>query len=277
MLSKVVSRAATALARPVDRMADARWFSYPLGRAPRGTRADYEALAAQGREAVYPEVDAYERRTGFALDPAWLHELALHTQVAIKKAAPCYPHGRLLYSTVRAYVRECAPERVTVLETGTARGFSSLCMARALDDAGVPGTIVTCDVLPHDVPMFWNCIDDLDGPRSRAELLRPWADLVERYVVYQQGDTLRHLPRLYLPRVNVAFLDGQHTYAYVLREFEAIRGRQRPGDVIFFDDYTPARFPGVVQAVDEICAGHGYDRETLHASGERGYVVARKR
>ena len=125
-------------------------------------------------------IDAYERRAGYAIDPEWLHELALHTQITKKKSELCYQHGRLLYATVRDYVRRQSPTKVTVLETGTARGFSSLCMARALDDAGVAGTVITFDVLPHDVPMYWNCIDDLDGPRSRAELLRPWADLVER-------------------------------------------------------------------------------------------------
>jgi hypothetical protein len=274
---KVVSAAASAVAPPVERMANSRWFSYPMGRTPRGTRGDYERLAAAVRGERYPEVDAYEADRGFAVDPAWLHELALHTQVTIKSSALCYAHGRLLYTTVRDYVRRASPATVTVLETGTARGFSSLCMARALDDAGVPGTVLTFDVLPHDVPMYWNCIDDLDGPRSRAELLRPWEDLVERYVVYHQGDTLRELPKVYLPRVNVAFLDGQHTYEHVTREFQAVRGRQRPGDVIFFDDYTPGTFPGVVRAVDEICARQGYDRETLRAGDGRGYVVAWKR
>lgn len=274
---KVVSAAASAVAPPVERMANSRWFSFPMGRTPRGTRAEYERLFAAVRGERYPEVEAYEAARGFAIDTAWLDELALHTQVTIKNSALCYAHGRLLYATVRDYVRRQSPTKVTVLETGTARGFSSLCMARALDDAGVAGTVITFDVLPHDVSMYWNCIDDLDGPRSRAELLRPWADLVERYVIYHQGDTLRELPKVYLPRVNVAFLDGQHTYEHVTREFEAVRGRQQPGDVIFFDDYTPGTFPGVVKAVDEICARHGYDRETLGAGDDRGYVVARKR
>lgn len=272
-----MSSAAAAVAGPAERLANARWFSYPLGNAPRGTCEDYLSRAAEARAREYPDVDAVERRLGFAVDPEWLHELALHTQVTIKGSAICYQHGRLLYAAVRDYVRRMSPASVTILETGTARGFSALCMARALADAGVPGTILTHDVLPHEVPMFWNCIDDLDGPRSRAALLRPWEELVERYLVFNQGDTLRELPKLRIPRVNLAFLDGQHTYEYVIREFAQLEGRQRPGDVVFFDDYTGAAFPGVVRAVDEICERHGYDRQVVAPAPERGYVIAVKR
>ena len=42
------------------RMANSRWFSFPMGRTPRGTRAEYERLAAAVRGERYPEVEAYE-------------------------------------------------------------------------------------------------------------------------------------------------------------------------------------------------------------------------
>ncbi|MEZ4685624.1 MAG: hypothetical protein R3B47_06035 [Bacteroidia bacterium] len=83
-------------------------------------------------------------------------------------------------------------------------------------------------------------------------------------------------PRLLFPRVHFAFLDGAHTYEYVLQEYAHIRDRQRPGDVIVFDDYTPAAFPGIVKAVDEICEREGYDKKVFSISDQRGYVVARK-
>ena len=82
---------------------------------------------------------------------------------------------------------------VNILETGTARGFSSLCMAKALDDAKVSGKITTFDILPHDQPILWNCIADIDGPKSRAELLLEYEPLLEKYLVFIQGDSkLQH-------------------------------------------------------------------------------------
>ena len=49
---------------------------------------------------------------------------------------------------------------INIIETGTVRGFSALCMAKALSDAKFEGSIFTIDVLPHDKKMFWNCAAD---------------------------------------------------------------------------------------------------------------------
>ena len=40
---------------------------------------------------------------------------------------------------------------------------------KALEDQQRAGTIVTFDVLPHRTPMYWNCIDDHDGPKTRFQ------------------------------------------------------------------------------------------------------------
>lgn len=273
--TRVVSAAIARVAAGLDRVADRHWNSSPLAARPVAAREEYLRLAEEVRARRYPEIDAYEREAGYAVDPEWLHALALHTQITKKKSELCYQHGRVLYAALREYLAGFGGESVRILETGTARGFSSLCMARALADAGMAGTIFTHDVLPHEVTMFWNCVDDLDGPRTRAELLAPWAELVERYVVFAQGDSVRALPRLRVPRVNFAFLDGHHTYPYVMREFEWLRTRQKAGDVVVFDDYTDS-FPGVVRAVDEICDRFGYHRHVVRSIDSRAYVVARR-
>lgn len=263
------------VAARLDRVADRHWNAAPLATQPLVGRDEYLRMAREVRAREYPEIDAYERRAGYAIDPEWLHELALHTQITKKKSELCYQHGRLLYASLRAYLARSGETAVRIVETGTARGFSSLCMARALRDAGVEGTIFTYDVLPHEVPIYWNCVDDWEGERTRATLLAPWAELVERHVAFIQGDSIRELARLQVPRVNFVFLDGQHTYPYVMREFAWVQGRQRPGDVVFFDDYTDT-FPGVIRAVDEICERFGYEKDVVRSSDSRAYVIASK-
>jgi predicted O-methyltransferase YrrM len=196
--------------------------------------------------------------------------------VTIKSSDLCYQHGRLLYSTVAQYVRDHRDEHLTIVETGTARGFSALCMAKALSDADACGTIVSFDVLPHDASILWNCVLDADGPRTREELLRDYADLVERYLIFQRGDTTRELARTYFPRVHLAFLDSSHTYEHVLAEFSSFRSRQKPGDVLFFDDYTEDVFPGVVRAATRICREFGYNGVVVEAGPRRKYLVATK-
>ena len=110
-------------------------------------------------------------------------------------------------------------ENIVILETGTARGFSSLCMAKALNDSKISGSILTFDVLPHTKKIYWNCITDhLEGPITRQELLEPWKQLVNNYIIFHQGYSNIELKKIGLQRINFAFLDGSHTYKDVLFE-----------------------------------------------------------
>lgn len=260
-----------------DRFSGLRSKQNPLIVKPKASQEIYKKLAQEAAEQAYPEIDSFEEIAGYAIAADWLHDLALHTQVVVKKSPLCYAHGRVLYSALSRYLESIAgSETIKIVETGTARGFSGLCMARALSDMGRHGSIVTFDTLPHQVPIYWNCIDDINGKRSRETLLTPWSDLVQEYLVFLQGDTRMMLQRVNLGRVHFAFLDGAHTYTDVSFEFRQVAIDQRPGDIVVFDDYTPGQYPGLVQAVDEICKLYNYLPNKLFAHSGRGYVVAIK-
>ena len=256
------------------------WFDYPFGKQRYASKEEYLRLAKEVRLTDYPEVNEYEQKAGYAIDQEWLHDLALHTQVVVKESALCYAHGRLLYSALSYYLahhpQTSSTETIIIWETGSGRGFSAICMAKALKDQKRSGIIVTFDVLPHRTPMYWNCIDDWDKPKTRAELLRPWQTLLKNYVLFHQGDTRFELPKMQPERIHFAFLDGAHEYDDVMFEFEQIRKRQQSGDMIIYDDYTPQQFPGLVKAVDEICKKYHYKRQDIQAHAGRGYMVAIK-
>lgn len=260
----------------MNNLFDAKWDRDPFGSAPHASRDEYLKLFEEARAQEYEPVRQVEQELGFAVDRIWLDALALHTQIVKKRSQLSYPHGRLLYSVLRRYIEDSGERFITILETGTARGFSALCMAKALDDAGVDGRIITIDVLPHLKPQIWNCIDDHDGRKSRAELLAPWADLARR-IVFLQGDTLSVAPKVGLDRIHFAFLDAQHTQKAVLNEYSVVAPRQKPGDLIFFDDVTPAMFPGVVAAVASIEASAAYALRRLTISDQRAYAWGAKR
>ena len=264
------------LVAQLESYADRRFSDAPFCSHPMATADEYRARWNAARARVYPAIDAFEASRGAAIDAPWLHDLALLTQITIKKSELCYEHGRLLYAAVSHYIRTRCRDHLTIVETGTARGFSALCLAKALADGGASGKIVSFDVLPHDQRIFWNCIRDVDGPATRAELLSAYAALIEAHVIFHRGDTRRELAKMSFPRIHVAVLDSVHTYDHVLAEFAAIRGRQRPGDLLFFDDYTPDAYPGVVKAADEICASAGYATEAVASSDRRRYLIAEK-
>ncbi|NOL48014.1 cephalosporin hydroxylase family protein [Synechococcus sp. MIT S9220] len=264
----------------IDSLISSVWHDFPLGRYPIGSEQLYLELANKASSISYPEIDSYERDVGYSIDLEWLNDLALQTQVVCKTSPVCYEHGRLLYSTIRAYLADnnfSPTEKLSIVETGTARGFSSICMAKALHDASHPGVIHTFDLLPHDVPIYWNCIADHQrGPLSRSSLLDRWNNLISNYIIFISGDTRNQLQKMHFSRVHLAFLDGAHTFDDIIFEFNQIKDHQKSGDYIIYDDYTPSYFPELVKAVDYICLTYSYSFLKISASTSRGYLIAIK-
>ncbi len=264
-----------AMRRWINSAVDARWNNAPFGSKPHASKDEYLRWFEIARQTEAPPVSALEALTGFAVDREWLDGLALHTQIVKKASDLAYHHGRVLYTLMRRMISQRGLDHVAVVETGTARGFSAMCLAKAIDDSAADGVIVTIDVLSHLKRQIWNCIDDHDGPRSRAEILARWSKLL-RKIVFLQGDTALLLPRVGFDRIHFAFLDAQHTEADVLREFSVICERQSAGDMIVFDDVTPELFPGVVKAVERIADEGRYRIERLAVSAQRGYAWAER-
>ena len=75
------------------------------------------------------------------------------TQVTIKNSDICYAHGRVLYSALCHYIKKLN-HSISIIETGTSKGFSSLCMAKALSDLKKIGSIHTIDILPINKKFF---------------------------------------------------------------------------------------------------------------------------
>ena len=260
----------------LDKTVNARWYSDPYGQETHASLNEYRALASKAKENTSSVVSDFEREKGFTVDPDWLDELALHTQVVKKTSPLSYVHGRIIYTTLMEYLENNKHPRLNIIETGTARGFSALCMAKALEDSNAEGLIATFDIIPHHRTMIWNCIDDHAGPKSRSEILSPWQDLVDRYILFHQGYSRVELPKVQFDRVHFAFLDGAHGYEDVMFEFSQIRDKQKSGDIIIYDDYNKVQFPGLVRAVDEICLKHSYSRVDIITDSDRAYVIAVK-
>ena len=260
-------------------------FKKPLPKNPFGKsiQADKEKYLQLYNKTINNDdknVVAFEKKCGFSINKDWLNDLALHTQIVIKKGDLNFFHGRLLYSILSKYINEnkINPEfanPIMILETGTARGFSSICMAKALNDQNCQGVISTIDSISHEKEIFWNCIDDHDGPKSRSELLKKW-DMELKKIIFIQGWTDDVLSRLGIARINFAFLDAQHTKEDVLREFKFVSDRQIAGDIIVFDDVTRDYFPGVYKAVEFIEKNYSYTIEKINFTSNRGYAIATK-
>ena len=224
------------------------------------------------------KVDEFEKDIGFSIDKDWFNDITLITQTSIKNSKLNFNHGRILYSLVSKYIEcqlETGENKITILETGTARGFSSLCMSKAINDRKFMGKIITIDCISHNEKMLWGCISDLDGEKTREELLSNWHKELSN-IIFIHGWTTETLKKIGLNRINFAFLDAQHTKNAVLEEFKFINKRQLKGDMIFFDDVTPNLFDGVCNAVKEIEIKYPYKIKYFPFDRNRGYALATK-
>mgnify|MGYP005992490593 CR=1 FL=1 len=279
---KIISKLFRLILLFVDRMSYLNYYNQPFSNSPKSNKENYYNLAKKAEENTYSikEVDLLEEEFGYSINRNWLNSLALQTQIVVKKSELNYAHGRVLYAVLRNYLSTLKQDvkTINIIETGTARGFSALCMAKALSDAGYEGSIFTLDVLPHFTKMFWNSIaDHSKGKQTRNNLLDDWADLSERYIIYFQGYTKHILNKISIPRINFAFLDGAHTYEDVMFEFNTISKRQKEGDIVVFDDYNEKNFPGIVKAVNYIGSEMKYEIKLVHnKKTSRDYAIAKK-
>jgi len=216
-----------------------------------------------------------EEKYNYNIDYKFFENLALHTQVVLKKSKLNYQHGRILYTLLMHHFKKNKIKNVNILETGTARGFSSICMSKAINDLKINGKIFTIDIIPHDVKIYWNCIDDNEEKKTRNELLLKWNNETKN-IIFINETTKNFIKKFYLPRINFAFLDAEHKFNDVLREFRYVEMRQEKNDLIFFDDVTPDLFPGVVKAIKFIENEKNYHVEYYLSSNQRGYALAKK-
>lgn len=282
-IRKIISKVFEIILPFIDKMAYLRYFNNPFSNYPISTVKNYQKLAKISEINTYSieDVDLIEKENGYSINKDWLNSLALLTQVVVKRSELNYAHGRILYSVLRKYLSSFKSDSyrsINILETGTARGFSAICMAKALSDSKFHGSIFTVDVLPHDKEMFWNCVaDHTSGKQTRKNLLSNWSELTDRYIIFIQGFAKHILPKIGLKRVHFAFLDGAHTYDDVLFEFNNISKHQKEGDIIIFDDYNESDFPGIVKAVKYIESKMEYKIKFVKNKNTlRDYAIAKK-
>jgi len=243
--------------------------------------------------AVVTEAKKYFKRELTDEQRNFIDQLALRTQICIKASKLMYVHGHVLYLAIRDYLqRHNDIKHINILETGTARGFSAVCMSKALSDANRSGTITTYDILPHEKMMKWNCIVDFEdscvGQTNRIKILKPWENLTDN-IRFLVADTRKGLHSDDHSRIHFAFLDAQHDYKHLSHELNYTMNRQQHGDVIVCDDYTkyhkenigingvkgPYQYPGIIKAVDEFIKKGIYDHKIFYADDgtkKRGYV-----
>lgn len=117
-----------------------------------------------------------------------------------------YPAWNLLYYSLLCSVARDSP---LVVETGTNLGFSTILMAQALKDAGRSGRVLTVDI-------------DAGAVREAEENAEKAG--VRELITFAIDDSVSFLRRVRAEeeRIDFAFVDGGHSEARVMAEFEIL-------------------------------------------------------
>ena len=149
-------------------------------------------------------------------------------------------HGLLLYKLVRALGTIPHP---VILDIGTARGFSAITMARALLDANLDGMVYSIDVIDHFSQNVWHGgknepTEPLAGLSiSRSEVWSCWFEEEASHVTPLHAQSYEVLENWSYGSIDIAFIDGEHTYDAVKRELALLDHLMTPTGIIVLDDY----------------------------------------
>jgi len=135
-----------------------------------------------------------------------------------------------------------------ILEIGTFRGATALLLAANAPEA----TVYTLDLPPG--------ADDADLPMTRVD--REIVAVRKDRMMYEGTPEAQRIVQLWGDSasfdfdavgdgIDLAFIDGAHSYEYVRNDTEKVLPRMRPGGVILWDDYWDP-FPGVIRYLNEI-------------------------
>lgn len=237
------------------------------------TREEYETAFRTEAANVYPNITEFEKRCGRAIHPDVINGMAKILACPVKANPPNWQHGRVLYAEARRYLMADGhiSKVFCFVDIGTAKGFSALCMAHAINDAGVVGKVLTYDVIdPHSREPRNAPTDTLPEIPDAFELVAQFRP--QRVPIFLFGANERPTTE---HRINFAFIDGKHSYESVKNDMGAMSIRQQRGDVIVFDDL---QIEGVARAVAELSMiGLGrYEIEALEAHPGRRYAIARR-
>jgi hypothetical protein len=162
-----------------------------------------------------------------------------------------YERGPLLYGLISKF------KPTNILEIGTARGYSTLCMAWAMSDNNIPGKIFTID--PKSTKLdSRNLLDDHSSLGARYENISVreiWKEISGKNwldkIIVLNGYSGEIMSKNNHPKFDFGYIDGAHFYDAVKHDFYAFLKSSNSNFGILLDDYIDRKYYGVKKLVDE--------------------------
>ena len=159
-------------------------------------------------------------------------------------------HGYLIYKIVRQKLLDS--ESCVCLDVGTARGFSSIVMSRAIFDEKKNGQIYTIDIVDHRKSINWHRDKQKDDEPlsntiiSREKIWNKWFQQESLNIFPITGKSLDVLKDWKYGSIDVVFLDGCHQYQTVKNELLTLAPLMQKEGIIILDDYYVGEVVGTI-------------------------------
>jgi len=191
---------------------------------------------------------------------------ALWTNEANQFVKLNYYRGPLLYALVAKH----RPK--TVLEFGRAKGYSTLCMAWAMDDFNIDGTIYTLDTISPDQRIRMPIRRDGDESTvETASVNEIWNEIARpswtKRITQITGLSSEIMRQPDLPKFEMAYIDADHFYRGVRHDFYSFLKRSEEKFGVLFDDYIEREGFGVKKLVDNEVS-RNFDVTLIHTDLE---------
>ena len=187
----------------------------------------------------------------FELDDFWAIGNATSLSKETNGEKLNFHRGLLLY----ALINLLKPK--SILEIGTGGGFTALCMAKALTDFKIPGTIYTIDRVGHDekILRFYQLPTDEKPHEDKISNKEIWNSVAPSEwtdkIVTLQGYSGVVLDKPIFKNIDFCYIDGNHAYEGVKHDFFSLLKISSNSFSVLFDDYMDRDFYGVKKFIDK--------------------------
>jgi len=162
-----------------------------------------------------------------------------------------FSRGPLLY----ALVGFLKPKRI--LEFGTGGGYSTLCMAKALNDFKIDGKIFTIDRVGNNekIPRFYKLPSDDEAHENNISNKEIWKSIVPHELIDKiipiQGYSGIVMGTKNFDDIDFCYVDGVHSYEGTKHDFFSFLKNAPNSFSVLFDDYIARDFYGVKEFIDK--------------------------
>ena len=211
----------------------------------------------------YEDIDLYKFK-----------KISIYTGIDLPESGD-FSFGAFLHHTLQEYLKNFNDE-LTVFEIGTAKGFSALCFALALQKYPYSSKIITIDVISSH-KRFYQKTFHTNLKISRKEIMRKIDPKLLNKIFFLQADSLSDLSKTFINRINFCFIDGEHNKKFLTNELNFVKNFQQKGDLILVDDCDKKLFPEVYDTVSQFINDNPYTYlDSKHYKTHRISVLIKK-